>query len=189
LAAAGLPWTFGDWRVSKVADTDEPELTRPDDESCPQGECAPWEEGITRFIVTDLVLYSDGDLTALAEVLEAQGLMAIHRPLPIDVPMWIFQGDCCGEEFDGPETEIAAMLAVVESLDPHTRVLWDGCSRRVFDFAYDCGVKPFTVRHDLSPGTLARLAAAGGSLRITLYTSEPRQIKKAEPGAAADGAP
>ncbi|RLS56309.1 MAG: hypothetical protein DWH91_06930 [Planctomycetota bacterium] len=171
-----------------MADTDEPELTRPDnDESCPQGECAPWEEGITSFILTELVLHSAGDLTSLAAVLEAQGLMATHRPLPMDEPMWIFQGICSGEEFDGPETEIAAMLAVVESLDPHTRALWDGCSRRVFDFAYDCGVKPVTVRHDLSAGTMARLAAAGGSLRITLYTFEPRQIKKAEPDAAADG--
>ena len=178
-----------------MADTDDPELTRPDnDESCPQGECAPWEEGITRFIVTDLVLHSAGDLTALAVALEARGMWASHRPLSMDEPMWIFvahhcvkQGDYCGESFDGPETEIAAMLAVVESLDPHTRALWDGCSRREFDFAYDCGVKPFTVRHDLSAGTMARLAAAGGSLRITLYTYEPRQIKKAEPGAAADG--
>ncbi len=169
-----------------MADTDEPELTRPDnDESCPQGECAPWEEGITRFIVTNLVLHSAGDLTALAVALEARGYDAIHRPLSMDEPVWIFQGDC--ESFDGPETEIAAMLAVVESLDPHTRALWDGCSRREFDFAYDCGVKPSAVRHDLSAGTMARLAAAGGSLRITLYTSEPRQIKKAEPGAAADG--
>ena len=171
-----------------MVDADRPEVVRPDDdESCPQGECAPWEEGITRFIVTNLVLHSAGDLTALAVALEARGMMAIHRPLSMDEPMWIFQGDYCGESFDGPETEIAAMLAVVESLDPHTRALWDGCSRREFDFAYDCGVKPIAVHHDLSAGTMARLAAAGGSLRITLYTSEPRQIKKAEPGAAADG--
>ncbi len=102
-------------------------------------------------------------------------MMATHRPLSMDEPMWIFQGGFCGESFDGPKTEIAAMLAVVESLDPHTRALWDSCSRRVFDFAYDCGVKPSAVRHDLSAGTMARLAAAGGSLRITLYTSGNRK--------------
>lgn len=173
-----------------MADADRPEVIRPeDDESCPRGECAPWEEGITQFIVTELVLHSDGDLTALADALEARGMMAIHRPLPVDVSVWIFQGICSGEELDGPEKEIAAVLAVVESLDPQTRALWDGCSRREFDFAYDCGVKPFTVRHGLSAGTMARLAAAGGSLRITLYTFDQSEIKNAEPSAAADPAP
>ena len=67
--------------------------------------------------------------------------------------MWVFQGGFCGESFNGPEVEIAAMLAVVESLDPQARALWDNCSLREFDFAYDCGVRPFAVHHDLSAGT------------------------------------
>jgi len=184
-----------------MADADRPEVIRPeDDESCPRGECAPWEEGITSYRVTELVLHSAGDLTALAAALEARGIMThlsafeIHEVsrenfrIAADERMWVFVAGYCGESPDGPETEIAAMLAVVESLDPHTRALWDGCSRREFDFAYDCGVKPFMVRHDLSAGTMARLAAAGGSLRITLYALDPREIKNAEPGAAADPA-
>ena len=74
-----------------------------------------------------------------------------------DERMWVFQGGFCGESFNGPETEIAAMLAVVESLDPQARALWDNCSLREFDFAYDCGVSPFAVHHDLSAGTLVHL--------------------------------
>jgi hypothetical protein len=192
---------FGRRRVSGVADTDKPEVVRPDDdESCPQGECAPWAEGTTRYSVTDLVLHSAEDLTALAAALEDRGMTITQRALQIaeearewfriaaDERMWVFQGGFCGESFDGPEMEIAAMLAVVESLDPQARALWDGCSRREFDFAYDCGVRPFAVHHDLSAGTLARLAAAGGSLRITLCALDPREIKNAEPGAAADPA-
>jgi hypothetical protein len=182
-----------------MADADRPEVVRPDDESCPRGECAPWEDGTTSYRVTDLVLQSAEDLTALAAALEDRGMWVSQRALQIaeearawfriaaDERMWVFQGGFCGESFDGPETEIAAMLAIVESLDPQARALWDGCSWREFDFAYDCGVRPPAVHHDLSAGTMARLAAAGGSLRITLYAHDPREAGHAEPGAAADG--
>ena len=184
-----------------MAEADNPEVARPtDDESCRPGECSPWGEGTTSYRVTDLVLHSAEDLTALAAALEDRGMRVTQRALQIAEDarewfriaagerMWVFQGGFCGESFDGPETEIAAMLAVVESLGPHALALWDGCSRREFDFAYDCGVRPSAVHHDLSAGTMARLAAAGGSLRITLYALDPREIKNAEPGAAADPA-
>jgi len=186
-------------RVSEVAGTDEPEVIGPDDhESCTQGECLAWEEGTTSYRVTDLVLHSAEDLSALAEALEARGMRVSQRALTIhedareffriaaEERMWVFQAGGCGERYEGPESEMAAMLGGVESLDPRARALWDGCSRREFDFAYDCGVRPFAVHHDLSAGTMARLAAAGGSLRITLYAIDPREIKPAEPGAAAD---
>ena len=182
-----------------MADSDGPEVVQPDDdEPCQQGECMPWDEGITRYSVTDLVLHSAEDLTALAAALEDRGMRVTQRALQIaeearewfriaaDERMWIFQGGFCGESFAGPETEIAAMLAAVESLDSHARALWDGCSRREFDFAYDCGARPRAVHHDLSAGTLARLAAAGGSLRITLYAFDPQELKHAEPSDATD---
>lgn len=184
-----------------MAEADNPEVARPtDDESCRPGECSPWGEGTTSYRVTDLVLHAAEDLTALAAALEDRGMRVTQRALRIaeearewfrvaaDERMWVFQGGFCGESFAGPETEIAAMLAAVESLDPQARALWDGCSRREFDFAYDCGVRPPAVHHDLSAGTMARLAAAGGSLRITLYALDPREINNAEPGAAADPA-
>ena len=74
------------------------------------------------------------------------------------------------------------LLAVVESLDPHTRALWDGCSRREFDFAYDCGVKPM-VRHDLSAGTMARLAAASSG-KLIMMSAELKWTPANQPVAA-----
>ena len=178
-------------------------------------------DGITEYGVTDLVLHSAEDLTALAAALETRGMRVTQRALQIHETareffriaetdrMWIFQLDGCGsyddpepevaamlaaveadgcEPYDGPEPEVAAMLAAVEALDPPERAAWDGCSRREFDIAYDCGVRPFSVRHDLSAGMLARLAAAGGSLRLTLYALDPKEIQPAEPGAAPDPA-
>jgi len=155
-------------------------------------------DGATRYRVTDLVLHSAGDLTALAAAFEAQGLRVTQRALRIADEarvwfriagtdrMWVFQAGGC-EPDDDPEPEVAALLAAVEALDAPERAAWAGCSRRIFDLAYDCGVRPSSVRHDLSAGTLARLAAAGGALRITLYALDPSEVPPAEPGAAVDG--
>lgn len=153
---------------------------------------------ITRYSVTDLVLHSPEDLTALAAAFEAQRLTVTQRALEIDETargyfriaatdrMWVFQLGC-EEHCDELEPDIAAFLTAVETLDPPERAAWAGCSRREFDIAYDCGTKPFSVRHELSAGTLARLVAAGVSLRMTLYSLDPSEIQAAEPGAAADG--
>ena len=71
------------------------------------------------------------------------------------------------------------MLTVIEALHSPFRSAWAGCSQRVFDIAYDCGREPFAFRQELSAETLGRLAAAGASLRITLY-SDP-ETSPAEP--------
>jgi hypothetical protein len=61
------------------------------------------------------------------------------------------------------------MLAIVESLNEPIRSLWDRCTRREFNIGYDCGAEPWAFNQGLSTALLGRLAAAGASLRITLY--------------------
>lgn len=154
-------------------------------------------DGPTSYVTTDLVLFSSEDLTALAAALAARGLDVRDGPRRIDEtewyriaePQWYWRFQAGGEEsHDDPEPEVAALLAAVEALDPPARAAWDGCSRRVFDLGYDCGTRPFSVRHDLSAGTLARLAAAGGLLRLTLYAFDPGAINRDGPCGAPDPA-
>jgi hypothetical protein len=179
-----------------MEDGDKQEIVRSsDDMDCGLEKGSPWD-GITSYRVTDLCLYSVEDLTALAAALEARGLVVSHPAYWISATEWFriaepqwywaFQTRC-EETYDDPEPQIAAMLAAVEALDPPARAAWAHSSQRVFDLAYDCGTRPVSVRHDLSVGTLARLAAVGGFLRFTLYALDPSEIKPAEPGAAADG--
>lgn len=123
----------------------------------------------THYLTTNLDLYSAEDLTALAAELDRLGF-AVARPLIRFTREWF-----CGfslrrdAEFDEPESQIVAMLAIIETLDPPFRSAWGGCSVRVFDIGYDCGREPFFIRQELSTGTLARLAAVGATLRVTLY--------------------
>ena len=178
-----------------MADADKPESVRPADDVDRGLEKGPWWEGLTRYSVTDLWLFSAEDLTAMAAAFEARGLVVTNRAywitdteywrLPEPQWHWSFQTSC-EEASDGPEPHIAAFLAAVEALDPPARAAWTRCSHRVFDVAYDCGTRPHAVRHELSAGTLARLAAVNGTLRLTLYPLDPREVEDAEPGAAAD---
>jgi hypothetical protein len=153
---------------------------------------------VTSYRTTDLDLFSAEDLTPLAAALEAQGLRVGHRALWIDEtewfriaePQWFWSFQAGGEgPYEDPEPAVAALLTAVEALDPPTRAAWEGCSQRVFNLAYDCGTRPLSVRYDLSAGTLARLAAAGGLLRITLYALDPSVISPAETGAAPGPSP
>ena len=179
-----------------MEDADKPEVVRPANDVDRGLEKWSMWDGITSYRVTDLWLFSAEDLTAAA-ALEARDLVVTNRAywitdteyfrLPEPQWHWSFQTPCEGTS-DDPEPHIAALLAAVEALDPPARAAWARCSHRVFDVAYDCGTRPHAVNHDLSAGTLARLAAVDATLRLTLYALDPSEVRPAEPDAAPDQA-
>ena len=126
-------------------------------------------DGIIGYLNTDLDLTSADDLTALANAFKAGGVPPLHVTRGDgDGGLWY----ACFETSDQhaePEPNIAAMLAVVESLAPPLRSAWSRCSRREFNIGYDCGLVPRAFNQGLSAELLGRMAAAGTSLRITLY--------------------
>jgi len=134
------------------------------------------DSGQIHYCNTDLDLTNAGDLTPLGEAFESAGLLQLHVTQS-DNGMWyaIFEAGTLDEERDDreryvkPELDIAVMLAVVESLAPPLRVLWDGCTIREFDIGYDCGNEPWAFNQGLSNALLRRIAAAGATLRVTLY--------------------
>ena len=79
------------------------------------------------------------------------------------------------------------MLTVIQALPEPLRTVWAGGTLREFNIGYDCGFKPWAFYQGLSSQLLGLMAAAGASLRITLYP--PASEKTAKPSAAADTAP
>lgn len=150
-----------------------------------RGEEGARMDETTRYRTTDLYLYSDDDLAALAAALQARlparcvGVNRLTHPEAWYCNFSIDGGP--GGPAEEPEPGIAAVLAVIEALDPPLRSAWARCSQRVFDVGYDFGRGPFAFRQELSAETLGRLAAVGASLRVTLY-SDPG-TGPAEPGA------
>lgn len=121
----------------------------------------------TRYLNTDLDLISGTALTALATALDARGVFPLHIARADD-GRWHARFETA-EQHTEPESNIAAVLAVVESLEPSLRADWAGCMRREFNIGYDCGQRPWAFDQALTADLLGRIAGAGASLRITLY--------------------
>ena len=122
-----------------------------------------------RYLNTDLDLTSAGDLTRLAAAFDAQTLRPLHVDRRDD-GLWYATFET-GEPYDEPHANIAAIIAVVESLPGTLFAAWEGCVRRELNVGYDCGSTPRAVDHGISSHLLGRLAGLGVSLRITLYGS------------------
>lgn len=119
------------------------------------------------YLNTDLDLTSADDLTALANAFEASGVPPLHVTRGDD-GLWYATFETEAQHAE-PEANIAAMLAVVESCAEPLRSVWYGCIRREFNIGYDCGAEPWAFNQALSAELLGRIAAAGASLRVTLY--------------------
>jgi hypothetical protein len=119
------------------------------------------------YLNTDLDLTSTDELTALTSAFETGGCFSLHVTRGDDGAWYAtFETD---EQHAEPEPNIATMLAVVESMPGPLRAIWDACTRREFNIGYDCGAEPWAFNQGLSAALLGRMAAAGASLRVTIY--------------------
>lgn len=124
----------------------------------------------TRYLNTDLDIYSPQRFQPLVDFLTWRGIFAlnVHQDHS-DNWFGTFETD---EQYSHPEQNIAAMLSVIESLDGSLREQWLACTKRIFDVGYECAEEPWGYRQELSPALLARIAGAQASLRVTLYPDE-----------------
>lgn len=119
------------------------------------------------YLNTDLDLTSADDLTGLAAAFDAQRVFPLHVTRAED-GRWHATFET-HDSHEQPEADIAVIMAAVESLSERMRAVWSRSTRRELNIGYDCGSKPWAFNQGLSCAMLARMAAAGVSLRITLY--------------------
>lgn len=120
------------------------------------------------YLNNDLDLVSAEDLTVLAAAIESAGIPVLNAVTLGDNGLWYASFET-NEQYAEPEPNIAAMLAAIEALPQAVRTAWDRCREREFNIGYDCGSKPWAFNQGLSTTLLARISAAGASLRLTLY--------------------
>ena len=131
-----------------------------------------------RYLNTDLDLTAGRDLSPLATVLQARGVYALSVIRGEDA-RWhaTFETAKC---FQTPEESMSVLLDAVESLSGDARNLWSECRSREFNIGYDCGDHPWAFNNGLSNSVLARAAAAGATLRITLYPPDDTPVDGSE---------
>ncbi len=129
----------------------------------------------TQYRNTDLDLISAGALDQLNHHLEAAG-MALLGHHQIGEGDWTSVFEIIGDEEDrfhaNVDATVVAMLDVLEQLPPSERQIFDQCSLREFNAAYDVGDEPLDFNQGLSAMTISRMAALKMSLRITLYPGD-----------------
>jgi hypothetical protein len=129
------------------------------------------------YLNTDLDLVSSNDLTELVKAFEVRDVFSLHVTHDDD-GQWYATLETDREHLE-PESNIAEMLGVLECLGDPLRNVWDLCTLREFNIGYNCGAKPWSFNQGLSNALLNRIAAAGASLRITLYPDRDEQEGKA----------
>jgi hypothetical protein len=128
------------------------------------------------YLNTDLELESEHDLKNLADAFTANGAFALHVTLGKD-GIWYAWIET-NESYSDLESNIDALLSILESFPPSLRADWDQCRLREFNTGYDCGTEPWAFNQGWSFDLLARVVKAGASLRITLYppTTNAKEI-------------
>ena len=123
-----------------------------------------------RYINTDLDLECPHNLSSLARDFEARGVFALHVEQAKEGDWFAcFETE---QTYTDPDSNIAAMLDVIESAEDSIQRLWLECSLREFNIGYDCGDEPWAFNQGLSNATLKRLAEVGATLRFTLYPED-----------------
>lgn len=123
--------------------------------------------GLIHYLNTDLDLSSAVDITELTNAFECGGVSPLHVTLGAD-GLWYSSLET-DHQYHEPEGNIAHMVSVIEQLaEPHLSV-WRSCTLCEFNIGYDCGLEPWAFNQGLSHELLARIAAVGASLRVTLY--------------------
>jgi hypothetical protein len=129
------------------------------------------EAGLTRFLNVDLDLEGRArDLAPLAAELDRR-LLCLHSTVARG------QRRVSYEARRGTTTvdrTLRALLAAVEGLGAAGMEGWRAARRRDFDVGIQAGRLPHASAYDLAPATLARVAALGGRIVVTVVAPFPR---------------
>lgn len=115
----------------------------------------------TRFLNVDVAIGGGPEVAALLAAL-GDRVVALHASETAAV----FE---LGEQHASAETCLQALAAMVEGLSRSERTLWDGLRRRTADIGIQAEARPHEAHVPVFPGTLARLAAIGCGLALTIY--------------------
>jgi hypothetical protein len=122
------------------------------------------------YLNTDLDLAAPVDLELLVAAFESQGICPLQRGRREDGDWWAILE--ASKSYDDPESNIEAMLTIVEQLDELELKIWQALTCCEFNIGYDSGTEPWGFNQGLSHELLQRITKAGASVRFTLYPPE-----------------
>jgi hypothetical protein len=125
----------------------------------------------TQFVNTDLDVVTRRDPAPLIAMLRALGVPPLNEPSTREDGAWFINFEIAGRSAT-PESTVITIVDAIEKLTGEAREIWYVATTRELHLGFDGGDEPRVFSEALSSETLARAAAAGLSLRITLYASQ-----------------
>ena len=131
------------------------------------------------FLNVDLELESASNLDLIATEMGNRVLVLHSGKLPN--PKRNFLALEAARSYKSPDTTIHALGAIVESLSPAAKGIWD-LARKRFDVGFESPPHEKLSRFALRPATLERIARLGASLAVTYYrrdepATQPRGVR------------
>ncbi len=74
---------------------------------------------------------------------------------------------------DSPEETMQIFWHALKNMPDDIRLIWDSCSKRAFNIAFDCGEGPWEYNQTLSKETLSRVVELNAEIIITIYPEDP----------------
>ena len=119
-----------------------------------------------QYVTTDLEFDSNEDLALV--VREFGDAVCPHLNEWIDGVYRVALGGAfsCDQR---PEEEIERFCELIGGLSEKSKHLWETCTRRVLDIAFESGTEPKSITYQLSAGLVRRVSELGISIAITIY--------------------
>jgi hypothetical protein len=135
----------------------------------------------THFITVDLDVYSKVRLGSLVTAF-GDNMFVLHEGRWGGRYLASFE---LGNSWQlSADQEIRRLVALVRSLPPPARRLWNQAQSRVFDIGMQAGVTPHSHKLTLSQDTIEAIASVRGRLTITTYAPEGQPVVGASPAKA-----
>ena len=117
------------------------------------------------YVTTDLEFDSASNLSPIVEELEGNVIVHLNEWLGdvYRVVLGIADSDGSADE------AVAFYCSLLEKLSDPAQFLWDGCTRRVLDIAFESDTEPESHTYQLAEMLVRRVSALGIGIAITIY--------------------
>jgi len=118
-----------------------------------------------RYVTADMDFFSRVELDLIVQEIGVENYCAHANG-------WIngkYQVSLGGAVCSEPEKTIIDFCELIESLSEKSRSLWNDCSQRVIDLAFESGEEPKSVTYHLSQDLINRINELQISIAITIY--------------------
>ena len=117
------------------------------------------------YVTTDLQFDSTSNLSVIVAELGDQVIVHLNDWVGDVYRVAVGIGNCDSS----PDDAVSLYCSLLEKLSDTSRALWNGCTRRVLDIAFESGTDPECATYHLPDTLVRRVSALGISIAVTIY--------------------